>query len=121
MCGFRRRLLKGSWLQLIVLRVLYEKPQHGYKLLQEVNTLLAGRKKLNSGSLYTILRRLEHSGLLNSTWEKKSAGLDRRIYTLTQEGVAMLRQGKGMIEEQRRVLEEMTEFYQQHFRDEYDE
>ena len=30
MCGFRRRLLRGSWLQLVVLRVLYEKPLHPY-------------------------------------------------------------------------------------------
>jgi len=100
MCGFRRRLLRGSWLQLVVLRVLYENPTHGYK---------------------TILRRMEHSGLLTSIWEKKSAGLDRRIYNLTDEGVEMLRQGKSMIEGQRKVLEEMAEFYRLHFKDDYDE
>lgn len=117
MCGFRQRLPRGSWLQLIVLRVLHDKPLHGYKLLQEVNTLLAGRRKLKPGSLYTILRRMEHSGLLDSIWEKKSAGLDRRIYNLTDKGVEMLKQGKSMIEEQRKVLEEMAEFYQRHFKD----
>jgi len=121
MCGFRRRLLRGSWLQLVVLRVLYENPTHGYKLLQEVNALLSGRRKLKPGSLYTILRRMEHSGLLTSIWEKKSAGLDRRIYNLTDEGVEMLRQGKSMIEGQRKVLEEMAEFYRLHFKDDYDE
>lgn len=117
MCGFRQRLPRGSWLQLMVLRVLHDKPLHGYKLLQEVNTLLAGRRKLKPGSLYTILRRMEHSGLLDSIWEKKSAGLDRRIYNLTDKGVEMLKQGKSMIEEQRKVLEEMAEFYQRHFKD----
>jgi DNA-binding PadR family transcriptional regulator len=117
MCGFRQRLLKGSWLQLIVLRVLYGKPQHGYKLIEEVNTLLAGRRKLKPGSLYTILRRMERSRLLESIWEKKSAGLDRRIYNLTDKGVEMLRQGKSLVEEQRRVLEEMAEFYRLHFKD----
>ncbi len=117
MCGFRQRLLRGSWLQLMVLRILYDKPLHGYKLLKETNTLLAGRRKLKSGSLYTILRRMEHSGLLDSIWEKKSAGLDRRIYNLTDEGIEMLRQGKSMIEEQHKVLEEMAEFYRLHFKD----
>jgi len=116
MCGFRRRLLKGSWLQLIVLRVLYEKPLHGYKLLEEVNTLMAGRRKLKPGSLYTILRRMEHSGLLDSIWEKKSEGIDRRIYNLTENGIEMLKQGKSRIEEQRRVLDEMNEFYKLHFK-----
>ena len=117
MCGFRRRMFRGSWLQLIVLRILYEKPSHGYKLLEEVNRLLAGRRQLKAGSLYTILRRMEHSGLLHSIWEKKSGGLDQRIYNLTENGIQMLKQGKGMIEEQRRVLDEMTEFYKLHFKD----
>ena len=116
MSGFRRRLLKGSWLQLIVLRTLYKKPLHGYKLLEEVNTFMAGRRKLKPGSLYTMLRRMENSGLLDSIWEKKSEGLDRRIYNLTENGVEMLRQGKSMIEEQLKVLEEMTEFYRIHFK-----
>jgi len=88
-----------------VLRVLYDKPLHGYKLLKETNILLAGIRKLKSRSLYTILRRMEHSGLLASTWEQKSAGSDRRIYNLTDEGVEMLRKGKSMIEKQRKVLE----------------
>jgi PadR family transcriptional regulator PadR len=121
MCGFRRRLLRGSWLQLIVLRVLYEKPLHGYKLLTEVNALMAGRRKLKPGSLYTILRRMEHSGLLNSTWEQKTDGLDRRIYTLTENGVELLRRGKGMVKEQQKVLAELAEFYHLHFKDDYDE
>lgn len=78
---------------------------------------MAGRRKLKSGSLYTILRRMEHSGLLDSIWEKKSDGLDRRIYHLTENGIKMLKQGKSMIEEQRRVLDEMTAFYKLHFKD----
>ena len=118
MCGFRRRMFRGSWLQLIVLRILYEKPSHGYKLLEEVNRLLAGRRQLKAGSLYTILRRMEHSQLLDSIWEKKSAGLDRRIYNLTEWGNEMLKQGKSMIEDQRKILDEMASFYKLHFKEE---
>lgn len=118
MCGFRRRLSKGSWLQLIILRVLYETPLHGYRIRKALNTFMAGRRTLKSGSLYTILRRMERSELLESTWETKNKGLNRRIYTLTQNGVEMLRQGKTMIEEQQKVLAKMAEFYQQHFKDE---
>jgi PadR family transcriptional regulator PadR len=120
MCGFRRRLLRGSWLQLVVLKILYEQPLHGYKLLQEVNALMTGRKQLKPGSLYTILRRMEHAGLLTSAWEKRSARLDRRVYHLTEHGVEALRRGKHVIEGQRRVLEEMTAFYRTHFPDDDD-
>jgi DNA-binding PadR family transcriptional regulator len=79
-----------------------------------------GRRKLKLGSLYTILRRMEHSGLLNSNWERKGKGLDRRIYNLTECGVEKLRQGKHMIKRQRRILEEMAEFYRLHFQDKED-
>jgi DNA-binding PadR family transcriptional regulator len=60
---------------------------------------------------------MEHSGLLSSNWEKKSEGLDRRIYNLTDKGVEMLRQGKGIVKEQQKVLDEMVEFYRLHFKD----
>ena len=118
MCGFRRRMFKGSWLQLIVLRILYETPTHGYKLLEKVNTLMAGRRKLKPGSLYTILRRMEHSGLLNSIWEKIDNSRDHRTYNLTEKGFEMLRRGKTMIEDQQEVLNELAKFYKLHFVDE---
>lgn len=120
MCGFRRRLLRGSWLQLVVLKILYEQPLHGYRLLQEVNALMTGRKKLKPGSLYTILRRMEHAGLLASVWEKRGARLDRRVYHLTEHGIEALRQGKRVVEGQQKVLEEMAAFYRQHFPDDDD-
>lgn len=116
----RRRLTRGSWLQLIVLRIIYEQPLHGYKLLEAINTLLAGRRKLKLGSLYTILRRMEHADLLDSSWEHRSDGLDRRIYTLSENGLDTLRQGKQMIEDQRKILDEMTTFYNQYFTDDSD-
>ena len=117
MSEFRRRLSKGSWLQLIVLRVLYENSLHGYKLLKQVNVLMSGRRKLKAGSLYTILRRMEHNGLLDSVWEEKSARMNRRIYNLTEKGIERLKQGKNMIEEQQKILNEMIKFYESQFKD----
>jgi DNA-binding PadR family transcriptional regulator len=108
-------MMRGSWLQLIVLRVLYEQRLHGYKLLREINMLLTGRKPLKLGSLYTMLRRMEHAGVLKSTWEYRSRGLNRRIYALTSKGHEMLRSGQILIREQRKILDEMLTFYQHHF------
>lgn len=116
-----RRPNRGSWLQLIVLRIIYEQPLHGYKLLEAINTLLAGRRKLKLGSLYTMLRRMERANLLDSTWEQRSNGLDRRIYTLTENGIDTLNRGKQMVEDQRKILDEMTTFYNQYFTEDSDE
>lgn len=104
-------------MQLIVLRVLYEKSLHGYGLLEVVNKFLEGRRKLKPGSLYTILRRMEQAGLLKSEWES-TVGPDRRVYALTEEGIERLSQGRRVVEAQRRVLEEMEEFYRTRFGEE---
>ena len=96
-----------SLVQLLILRTLYLSPMHGYKLLGEVNELLAGRRPMKTGSLYTILRRMEKAGLLESEWDEDHSRLDRRVYKLSKEGVEMLKNGRRRVEEQRRALDEM--------------
>lgn len=115
MSGRRGRGKGRGWIQLLILRVLYENPLHGYALIQEVNKLLAGRRPIKPGSLYTILRRMENGGLLDSVWEKSSSRLDRRVYNLTETGIEKLKEGRLMVEEQRRIIDEMTNFYGEHF------
>jgi len=82
--------------------------------------LLIGRRPLKAGSLYTILRRMERSELLKSDWSR-SGGLGRRVYALTEKGLERLIQGRQMVENQRRVLEEMSIFYKDRFGGEADE
>ena len=115
MAGRRGRGSGRSWIQLLILRVLYEKPLHGYGLIEEVNKLLTGRRPLKPGSLYTILRRMEKSGLLSSEWDSESSRLKRRVYTLTPMGLERLKNGRRMVKGQRKVIEEMMRFYKKHF------
>ena len=115
MASRRGRGSGGSWIQLLLLRVLYENPLHGYSLIEEVNKLLMGRRPLKPGSLYTILRRMEKRGLLSSNWDSESSRLKRRVYTLTQMGLERLKNGRNMVKSQRKVLDEMIGFYEQHF------
>ena len=107
----------GSLVQLLILRILYLSPMHGYRLLGEVNELLAGRRPMKTGSLYTILRRMEKAGLLDSEWEEDPSRLERRIYKPTIEGVEMLKNGRKRVEEQYRALGEMIVFYNEQFRE----
>jgi len=107
-----------SLVQLLILRTLYLSPMHGYKLLGEVNELMAGRRPMKTGSLYTILRRMEKAGLLESEWDEESSRLDRRIYKPSKEGIEMLKNGRRRVEEQKRALDGMIVFYNEHFREE---
>lgn len=106
-----------SLVQLLILRTLYLSPMHGYKLLGEVNELMAGRRHMKTGSLYTILRRMEKAGLLESEWDEEHSRLERRIYKLSKEGVEMLKDGRKRVEEQKRALDGMIAFYNEHFRE----
>ncbi len=115
MAGRRGRGQGGTWIQLLILRIIYEMPLHGYLLIEKMNELLAGRRPIKPGSLYTILRRMEKSGLLASDWDRESSRLKRRVYTLTDAGLERLKKGRRMVMGQRKVLDEMMNFYEKHF------
>ena len=105
-------------MQLLILRVLFLSPMHGYKLLGEVNKLLVGRRVMKTGSLYTILRRMEKAGLLESQWDESSPRLERRVYRPSKEGIEVLKDGRRRVEEQKQALEEMIDFYNKHIEEE---
>ena len=115
MAGRRGRGQGGTWIQLLILRIIYEMPLHGYRLIKKMNELLAGRRPIKPGSLYTILRRMEKSGLLSSNWDRESSRLERRVYKLTEAGLERLINGRRMVMGQRKVLDEMMKFYDKHF------
>ena len=115
MSGRARR--GGSLIQLLILRILYISPMHGYRILGEVNELMAGRRPMKTGSLYTILRRMEKAGLLASEWDENPSKLDRRIYKPSMEGIEMLKNGRKRVEEQKKALDEMLAFYNEHFKE----
>jgi len=105
----------GTWIRLLILRILYETSLHEYALNERLNSYQKGRRQIKSGSLYTILRRMEKAGLLESTWDKESSRLNRRIYTLPESGKQNLKEGSPMIESQLAILNEMKQFYDKNF------
>jgi len=82
-----------SWIQFLILRILYEKPMHGYRLMEEMEARSCGCHKSMSGSMYTLLRRMEEKGLIESAWEKVEGGPDRRVYKVTKFGAEVLQKG----------------------------
>ena len=115
MASRRGRGQGGTWIQLLILRIIYETPLHGYRLKEKMNQLMAGRRPIKPGSLYTILRRMEKSGLLSSDWDTESSRLERRVYKLTEAGLERLKNGRSMVKGQWKTLNEMMNFYEKHF------
>ncbi len=104
-----------SWIQFLILRVLYETPTYGYQLLEEIEERSCGCHKLEPGSIYTVLRRMEQKELLTSKWEKRESGPDRRVYTVTKKGVDVLKTGLGTIVRRKQLFDDLIEFYERQF------
>ncbi|MEM2989239.1 MAG: PadR family transcriptional regulator [Candidatus Bathyarchaeia archaeon] len=88
--ALRERIVK-SMLDLIVLRLLKNKPRWGY----EINLAIREeyRVYLSAGTLYPLLHSLESEGYIEGSWESEG-GRDRRIYRITQRGEEFLAAGE---------------------------
>ncbi len=81
-----RELLKGS-LDIMLLTLLERVPMYGYQIVKDVRARSGGVLQLREGTLYPALHRLERVGLVESFWQRREDGGDRRYYRLTAAGV----------------------------------
>jgi PadR family transcriptional regulator, regulatory protein PadR len=106
-----------SWIQFLTLRILYETPTYGYQLLDKIEEQSCGCHKLEPGSIYTVLRRMEEKGVLASEWERGDAGPDRRVYTVTEKGTEVLKTGLSMIVRRKQLFDDLIGFYETRFKE----
>jgi len=78
-------LLHGT-LDLLVLRALSWGQLHGYGIARWIERTTDDVLRVEEGSLYPALRRLEESGLLKSRWSRTDSGRRARFYSLTATG-----------------------------------
>jgi transcriptional regulator len=79
-------VLQGT-LDLMVLQVLESMgPRHGYAIAERLDQVSAGALRLNMGSLYPALMRLEQRGLLKGTWGTTENNRRARFYAITPAG-----------------------------------
>jgi PadR family transcriptional regulator PadR len=82
----RGEILQGT-LDLIVLQTLHAMgPLHGYGIAQRVQQVSEDLLKLNQGTLYPALLRLEQRGLITSKWGASENNRKAKFYSLTQTG-----------------------------------
>ena len=96
---------------LLILRLAFDGPVHGYQIIERVREMTRGSYAPETGVIYTALRRLEKRGLLTSRWEEGLSS-DKRVYEITEEGVRTLREGLEALVARRGIFEELFEFYQ---------
>jgi PadR family transcriptional regulator PadR len=82
----RGEVLQGT-LDLIVLQTLHAMgPLHGYGIAQRVQQVSGDLLKLNQGTLYPALLRLEQRGWITSKWGVSENNRKAKFYSLTRAG-----------------------------------
>ena len=82
----RGEVLQGT-LDLIVLQTLHAMgPLHGYGIAQRVKQVSEDLLKLNQGTLYPALLRLEQRGWISSKWGASENNRKAKYYSLTRAG-----------------------------------
>jgi PadR family transcriptional regulator, regulatory protein PadR len=83
-------LLQGT-LDLLILQVLGTAPNHGYGIAARIHQLSTDVLKVEEGSLYPALYRLEEQGLIQSEWGVTDNNRKAKFYSLTRQGRAAAR------------------------------
>jgi PadR family transcriptional regulator PadR len=78
-------LLQGT-LDLLILRTLQAGPQHGWAISERIQQISQDVLRVNQGSLYPALHRLEKQGWIKAEWGISELGRRARFYCLTASG-----------------------------------
>ena len=78
-------LLQGT-LDLLVLQTLSQGANHGYGIASRIHQLSAEVLRIEEGSLYPALYRLERQGLIEAEWRVTELNRKAKFYSLTRKG-----------------------------------
>jgi transcriptional regulator len=82
--------LQGS-LDLLVLTILSRRPRlHGYVIMSAIQSMSGEVLRVEEGSLYPALHRMEEAGWIHANWITKDSGRRARTYELTAAGKKQL-------------------------------
>ncbi len=83
--------LQGT-LDLLVLKVLARGPEHGYGITLRVKQLSEDALRVEEGSLYPALHRMEQAGWIRPDWKASENNRRAKYYHLTPKGKKRLAQ-----------------------------
>jgi transcriptional regulator len=95
-------ILQGT-LDLLVLQTLVSQGRmHGYAMTIHIHRVSNDLLRVEEGSLYPALHRMENDGWIRAEWGQTDTGRDARFYSLTAKG-------RKELERERQTWERLTE------------
>ena len=80
-----KELLHGT-LEVLILKTLSWGPMHGFGIGRWIEQLSGNDLRIEEGSLYPALYRIEQRGWVSSKWRVNETGRRAKFYTLTRAG-----------------------------------
>ena len=78
-------VLQGT-LDLLIMRTIALEPMHGWAISQRIQQISDDLLRVQQGSLYPALHRLEHQGWITAEWGTSENNRRARFYSLTKAG-----------------------------------
>lgn len=79
-------ILQGTLVLLVLKTLASNKRMHGYAITTHIQRISADLLRVEEGSLYPALHRMEQHGWLRSEWGVTEKSRDARFYALTAQG-----------------------------------
>ena len=93
--------LPQGTLDLLILRTLALEPQHGWAISERIQQISSDALRVQQGSLYPALHRLERRGWIKARWGTSENNRRAKYYELT-------RSGRKQLEVEQDVWEKLT-------------
>ena len=78
-------LVQGT-LDLLILKTISEQPMHGWAIAKRIQQVSKDELRVQQGSLYPALHRLEQQAWVRAQWKLTDTGRQARFYSLTRAG-----------------------------------
>jgi transcriptional regulator len=85
-------ILQGTLALLVLKTLASNKRLHGYAITTQIQRVSADLLRVEEGSLYPALHRMEQQGWLRSEWGVTERNREARFYSLTPKGRKQLAQ-----------------------------
>ncbi len=90
----RRQWFEAGDMKYVILKLLKEKPRHGYEVMKELEEQMRGCYSPSPGTVYPTLQWLEDEGLVSA---KEVAG--KKVYEVTEAGLRFLEEHRDVVDE----------------------
>lgn len=98
------------FMETCLLMLLSKGESHGYHLTEQLKEF--GFEDVNVSTLYRIMRKMDDRGWVRSSWAKGDKGPQRRVYSVTEDGLVALDEWIDVFKDRRKKIDLLVSRYE---------